>query len=90
MVWKFARITFSNIHFKIETAIKPMDSFKGITHEDIYSKKNSRYDVFYKVLFYLQISTNFNACKNLVEHFLKEKPSISLKSAYFRLECVVV
>ena len=90
MVYKFAGITFSNIHFKIETAIKPMDSFKGITQEDIYSKKNSRYDVFYKVLFHLQISTNFNACKNLVENFFKEKPSISLKSAYFRLECVVV
>ena len=82
MVWKFARITFSNIHFKIETALKPMDSFKGVTHEDIYSMKNSRYDVFYKVLFHLQISTNFNACKNLVENFLKEKPSISLKSAF--------
>ena len=39
---------------------------------------------------FLQISTNFNACKNLLENFLKEKPSISLKSAYFRLECVVV
>lgn len=90
MVLKFARITFSNIHFKIETAIKPMDSFKVITHEDIYSTKNSRYDVFYKVLFHLQISTNFNACKNFVENFFNEKPSISLKSAYFRLECVVV
>ena len=90
MVYKFAGITFSNIHLKIETAIKPMDSFKGITQEDIYSKKNSRYDVFYKVLFHLQISTNFNACKNLVENFFNEKPSISLKSAYFRLECVVV
>ena len=67
-----------------------MDSFKGVTHEDIYSMKNSRYDVFYKVLFHLQISTNFNACKNLVENFFKEKPSISLKSAYFRLEYVVV
>ena len=32
-----------------------MDSSKGITHEDIYSMKNSRYDVFYKVLFHLQI-----------------------------------
>ena len=67
-----------------------MDSFKGITQEDICSKKNSKHDVFYKVLFHLQISTNFNACKNLVENFLKEKPSISLKSAYFRLECIVV
>lgn len=28
--------------------------------------------MFYKVLFHLQISTNFNACKNLVENFLKK------------------
>ena len=66
-----------------------MDSSRGITHEDIYSVKNSKCDVFYKVLFQLQISTNFNACKNLVENLLREKPIILLKSAYFRLECVV-
>ena len=45
---------------------------------------------FKRYYFTSKISTNFNACKNLVENFFNEKPSISLNSAYFRLECVVV
>ena len=53
-----------------------MDSSKGITHEDIYSMKNSRYNVFYKVLFHLQISTNFYKLQRLQKSswkFLKGK-----------------